>query len=70
VLELGTLKLRMQQGREAKARRGELGRMLAPGYVMDVDQRIVKDPNLCVQQTMAMVWRPRHVIASASICAA
>ena len=37
VLELGTLKLRMQQGREAKARRGELGRMLAPGYVMDAD---------------------------------
>ena len=39
VMELGTLKLRMQQGREAKARRGELGRMLAPGYVMDADQR-------------------------------
>jgi DNA invertase Pin-like site-specific DNA recombinase len=56
VLELGTLKLRMQQGREAKARRGELGRMLAPGYVMDADQRIVKDPNLRVQQAMAMVF--------------
>jgi DNA invertase Pin-like site-specific DNA recombinase len=56
VLELGTLKLRMQQGREAKAKRGELGRMLAPGYVMDADQRIVKDPNLRVQQAMAMVF--------------
>jgi len=64
VLELGTLKLRMQQGREAKARRGELGRMLAPGYVMDVDQRIVKDPNLRVQQTMAMVFSRFDVLGS------
>ena len=64
VLELGTLKLRMQQGREAKARRGELGRMLAPGYVMDADQRIVKDPNLRVQQAMAMVFSRFDVLGS------
>ena len=54
VIELGTLKLRMQQGREAKARRGELGRVLAPGYVMDANQRIVKDPNL---RALAKPWR-------------
>lgn len=54
MLKLCTLKLRMQQGREAKARRGELGRVLAPGYEMDTDQRIVKDPNLRVQQAAAM----------------
>ena len=41
VIELGTLKLRMQQGREAKAKRGELGRALAPGYAMDASQSIV-----------------------------
>ena len=64
VLELGTLKLRMQQGREAKARRGELGRMLAPGYVMDAGQRIVKDPNLRVQQAMAMVFSRFDVLGS------
>jgi DNA invertase Pin-like site-specific DNA recombinase len=64
VLELGTLKLRMQQGREAKARRGELGRMLAPGYVMDADQRIAKDPNLRVQQAMAMVFSRFEVLGS------
>ncbi|MGB5603495.1 MAG: recombinase family protein, partial [Gammaproteobacteria bacterium] len=33
VVELKTLKIRLQQGREAKAKRGELGRCLAPGYV-------------------------------------
>ena len=56
VIELGTLKLRVQQGREAKAKRGELGRALAPGYVMDARQRIVKDPNLRVQEAMARVF--------------
>jgi len=61
---LGTLKLRMQQGREAKARRGELGRALAPGYVMDADQRIVKDSNLRVQQAMAMVFSRFEVLGS------
>ena len=57
VVELGTLKLRLQQGREAKAKRGELGRCLAPGYVMDPAGRIVKDPNLRVQQVIALVFR-------------
>ena len=56
VVELNTLKLRLQHGREAKAKRGELGRCLAPGYVMDPLGRIVKDPNLRVQQAMARVF--------------
>ena len=48
VVELGTLKLRLQQGREAKAKRGELGRSPQPGYVMDeVTRRLVKDPKPC-----------------------
>ena len=56
VLELGTLKLRLQHGREAKARRGELGRCLAPGYVTDATGCIVKDPNLRVQAAIALVF--------------
>ena len=64
VIELGTLKLRMQQGREAKARRGELGRCLAPGYVMDATQRIVKDPNLRVQEAIALVFSKFDVLGS------
>ena len=50
VVELSTLKLRLQQGREAKAKRGELGRCLAPGYVMDAADQLVKDPNLRIQE--------------------
>jgi len=57
VVELKTLKFRLQQGREAKAKRGELGWRLAPGYVTDPAGQIVKDPNLRVQDAIALVFR-------------
>ena len=57
VVELKTLKLRLQQGREAKAKRGELGRCLAPGYVADPIGQIVKDPSLRVQEAIALVFK-------------
>ena len=56
VVELQTLKSRLQQGREAKAQRGELERCLAPGYVFDATHRIVKDPNLRVQEAIVLVF--------------
>lgn len=46
VVELRVLKLRLLQGMEENAKRGELVRLLAPGYVRDVAGKIVKDPNL------------------------
>lgn len=64
VVELHTLKLRLQQGREAKAKRGELGRCLAPGYVLDNTGQIVKDANLRVQEAMALVFRKFAELAS------
>ena len=45
VVELKVLKMRMQAGMEAKARRGELARLLAPGYVRDGTGTVVKDPD-------------------------
>ena len=60
VVELKTLKFRLQQGREEKAKRGELGRCLAPGYVADPLGQIVKDPNLRVQEAMALVFKKFH----------
>ena len=57
VVELKTLKFRLQQGREAKAQRGELGRCLAPGYAADPDGQIAKDPNLRVQEVIALVFK-------------
>jgi DNA invertase Pin-like site-specific DNA recombinase len=64
VVELKTLKLRLQQGREAKARRGELGRCLPPGYVTDLTGKIVKDPNLRVQEVIALVFRKFQALGS------
>ena len=64
VVELKTLKFRLQQGREEKAKRGELGRCLAPGYVTDPLGQIVKDPDLRVQEVMALVFKKFHELGS------
>jgi DNA invertase Pin-like site-specific DNA recombinase len=55
VAELNMIRLRMQRGKEAKAKRGELFSTVAPGYVRDGDQ-LLKDPNLRVQETIALVF--------------
>jgi DNA invertase Pin-like site-specific DNA recombinase len=57
VAELKVLHQRMQQGTEAKARRGELVRLLPPGYVRDATGQIVKDPDLRVQEAISQVFR-------------
>src|SRR5215471_2842450 len=57
VAELKVLHQRMQQGTEAKARRGELVRLLPPGYVRDARGQIVKDPDQRVQQATDQVFR-------------
>jgi DNA invertase Pin-like site-specific DNA recombinase len=56
VVELKVLQQRLIQGQESKARRGELYRLLAPGYVLDVDGKVVKDPNQRVQQAIQLVF--------------
>ncbi len=55
VAELNVLKLRMQQGREAKARRGELYCSIASGYVRDANQLVI-DPNKRVQQAIRLIF--------------
>jgi len=57
VAELKVWQQRMQQGMEAKARRGELVRLLPPGYVRDASGQIVKDPDQRVQQAIEQVFR-------------
>jgi DNA invertase Pin-like site-specific DNA recombinase len=56
VMELRTIKARLVAGQEEKARRGELVRVLAPGYVKDAIGKMVKDPNQRVQQAMLLVF--------------
>lgn len=56
VAELKILKLRMEQGKDAKAKRGELFCSLSPGFVKDGKNRIVKDPSVRVQESIALVF--------------
>ena len=57
VVELKVLKLRLLQGMQEKAKRGELVRLLAPGYVCDLAGHIVKDPNLRLQEAIELVFK-------------
>ncbi len=57
VVELKVLKLRLLQGMEEKAKRGELVKLLAPGYVCDIAGKIVKDANLRVQEVIELLFK-------------
>src|SRR2546426_6359493 len=56
VVELKVLKNRLLRGQEEKARRGELFRIVAPGYRCDSEDRIIKDPDLRVQTAIQLVF--------------
>ncbi|MEN8184628.1 MAG: recombinase family protein [Myxococcota bacterium] len=57
VVELKTLRMRLYQGMEEKARRGELIRLLPAGYVCDALGKVVKDPDERVREAIASVFR-------------
>jgi DNA invertase Pin-like site-specific DNA recombinase len=58
VVELKVLKMRMLQGRESKAKRGELEFRLPPGYVWDSEVKAaVMDPDDRVRSAIALVFR-------------
>ena len=63
-VELKVLKFRLLQGMQEKAKRGELVRTLAPGYVRDLDERIVKDSNLRVREAIALVFKKFNELGS------
>lgn len=57
VVELKVLRRRLVDGMREKARRGELVRVLSPGYVRDNTGKVVKDPDGRVQGAIALVFR-------------
>ena len=57
VVELNILKMRMHEGREAKARRGEYFCRIAPGYIKDISGKIVMDPDERVREKIYLVFR-------------
>jgi DNA invertase Pin-like site-specific DNA recombinase len=64
IVELKVLKLRLLQGMEEKARRGELKRLLPVGYVRDCTGQVVKDPDQRVQEAIELVFRKFRDLAS------
>ena len=56
-LELHTLRGRLTAGIDNKAKRGELALRLPVGYVRLDDGAVVKDPDLQVQETIALVFQ-------------
>lgn len=56
VVELQVLKLRLQEGMQAKARRGELIRLLPPGYVQDGQGQVVQDPDTRVREAVGLIF--------------
>lgn len=56
VVELNVLRHRLQQGMEAKARRGELLRMLPPGYALDASGAVVLHPDERIRKAIALVF--------------
>jgi DNA invertase Pin-like site-specific DNA recombinase len=61
--ELNVLRMRLLQGKEAKARRGELFTTVAPGYIRDGDA-IVKDPNRRVQDALMLIFNQFQELGS------
>ncbi len=57
VVELRILQSRMRAAAEAKAKRGELERLLPPGYVRDASGKSVKDPDRRVREAIELVFR-------------
>lgn len=64
IVERKVLKLRLLQGMEEKARRGELKRLLPVGYVRDGTGQVVKDPDQRIQEALALVFRKFRELAS------
>lgn len=64
VVEPRMLQSRLRAGAEAKAQRGELERMLPPGYVRDAEGRSVKDPDRRVREAIDLVFRKFRELGS------
>lgn len=57
VAELNLIKMRLIGGMESKAKRGELLRRVPAGYLRDGKDKVMKDPDLRVQEAIALLFR-------------
>lgn len=53
-VELKILQTRLVAGMEAKAKRGKFKRQIPPGYIWDASEKVVKDPNQRIRNTIEL----------------
>lgn len=63
-LELSTLRQRSQEALRLKAARGDLHTTVAIGYRRSADDRLEQDPDQCVREALALVFRKFREISS------
>ena len=63
VAELNVIRMRLIQGKEAKAMRGELFCTVAPGYIRE-GETIIKDPNTRVREVIELIFSQFQVLGS------
>jgi len=56
-VELKILQARLITGMQEKAKRGEFKRQIPPGYIWDVNKKIVKAPNKRIQDTIKLIFK-------------
>lgn len=56
VVEIKMLRMRCLAGMEEKARRGELKKLLPPGYTWDLLDNVVKDPDARIQDAIQKIF--------------
>jgi DNA invertase Pin-like site-specific DNA recombinase len=56
-VELKILHARLIAGMEEKAKRGEFKRQIPPGYIWDANEKVVKDPNKRIQDTIELIFK-------------
>lgn len=63
-VELKILRTRLIAGMEAKAKRGEFKRQVPPGYIWDASEKVVKDPNKRIQDSITLIFKKFREIQS------
>jgi DNA invertase Pin-like site-specific DNA recombinase len=63
-VELKILHTRLIAGMEEKAKRGEFKRQIPPGYIWDTTEKVVKDPNKRIRDSIQLIFKKFKEIQS------
>jgi DNA invertase Pin-like site-specific DNA recombinase len=63
-VELKILQTRLIAGMEEKAKRGKFKRQIPPGYIWDASEKVVKDPNKRIRDSIELIFKKFREIQS------